>query len=264
MGKLSRQTLIWAIAPVFAAGAMALLAAGVGFAASPPSECIDCHGQQDFLVTQKKLYEYFQRWEGSIHAKADVGCHDCHGGNSRGRSKEAAHKGITRVDGEGAGTGFLEVPKMCGKCHEDKYEHYIRSHHYEQLRKQGDEQKGPNCITCHGSLDATALDVTTVRDTCKKCHNEESGNAPEVSARAERLLNDLNSIRGYYHFIDVRADPETRERMENTLDPLLESLGNEWHTFDLDSVQLETRGLLGITKEKVEEVRSKDRGEKKE
>ena len=31
--------------------------------------CVECHGKTSFLVTNKKLYNYFQRWRSSSHTR---------------------------------------------------------------------------------------------------------------------------------------------------------------------------------------------------
>jgi formate-dependent nitrite reductase cytochrome c552 subunit len=56
-------------------------AVNTGSVAGVTNSCIECHGQPDLRVTEKKLYKYFREWELSIHAQEGVTCVDCHGGN---------------------------------------------------------------------------------------------------------------------------------------------------------------------------------------
>ena len=43
-------------------------AEGEASAADAPNSCVECHGNPDFLVTAKKLFDYYQEWEISIHS----------------------------------------------------------------------------------------------------------------------------------------------------------------------------------------------------
>ena len=80
----SRQA---ATSPVIMMGLMALLVtlpilvtSGLSPARAETEEesCITCHRDPDFLVTNRKLYDYYQDWKLSIHAQEDITCSDCH------------------------------------------------------------------------------------------------------------------------------------------------------------------------------------------
>ena len=63
--------------------AMAVALPGAALAATSTDACVNCHQNPDFMVTNKKLYDYFQQWRASTHGQEDVSCSDCHGGNSK-------------------------------------------------------------------------------------------------------------------------------------------------------------------------------------
>jgi hypothetical protein len=225
--------------------------------AAKADTCIDCHSDPNFAVTKKKLYDYFREWQNSIHAQEDVSCADCHGGDPTAKKKEAAH--VVTFKGKKSGvadaTNFAHVPETCGSCHEEKYDAYVRSHHYKLMLDKKQVQKGPNCVTCHGSLNAVALNVTSVGETCALCHSKEKDNHPDVPAKAEALLKDFNSIHGYYRYIRIRGEPAEIDGIVRAVRPRIQKLSNDWHTFDLKIIDPQTKELLNDIRAKRNEVR---------
>ena len=55
--------------------------------------CVDCHRDPKFLVTNRKLYDYYQQWKASVHTQEGLSCADCHGGDPAKKDKDAAHGG---------------------------------------------------------------------------------------------------------------------------------------------------------------------------
>lgn len=244
-------------------GVIVLLAIAVGMTVLPAGDvqaaedgCVSCHGREEYLVTNKKLYEYFQRWRISSHAQEDVSCVDCHGGNNLSANKVIAHGGLMGI-GKSSATNFRNIPKTCGQCHDDKYKAYSGSHHFKQMSKNGG--KGPNCVTCHGSLNAVAPDVTSVAETCKLCHNKKYKNHPDIPLKAEKLLNDFNAIAGYARYIQKRAKPAMAAKLAKEIGPQIDSLSDVWHSFDLNKIEPQTKGLLQMIKQKRLEVRESNK-----
>jgi hypothetical protein len=116
------------------------------------------------------------------------------------------------------------------------------------------EEQGPTCVTCHGSINGTVLNVTTVEEACSRCHNEESDNHPDTPGEARTLLNRFLSIHRYYRYITVRGDPVETKRFFEKIDRELHTLSMTWHTFDLDEIEKQTEAVLASLKEKREEV----------
>ena len=226
--------------------------------------CVECHGEASFLVTNKKLYDYFQRWGSSVHKQEGVTCVDCHGGNSRSPDKEKAHGGDLDAAKAKSAVNFRNIPKTCGGCHEDIYEGFRESAHFEHVVSQDQEDQGPTCVTCHGSINVAVLNVNTVEDTCRKCHNEETENSPENAEEARALLNRFLSIHRYYRYITKRGDPAETKRFFEEFDAQIHDLSVTWHTFDLDAIDEKTEAVLEGLRAKREEVASaqkKDLGE---
>jgi hypothetical protein len=221
--------------------------------------CLECHSNPDFLVTNKKLYDYFQNWRSSSHAQVDVGCVDCHGGNPAIADKAGAHGPNIRQATRGSAVHFQNVPQTCGQCHESLYKAYSTSHHYDVLAKAKQVERGPNCVTCHGSVNATKLDVNTVRAVCQQCHNTKSKNHPEVPEAATHLLNDLYVIRAYAHYVRKRgADGLDAADIESQI----KNLGVSWHSFDLEKIRRDTSVSLEHARAKRQAVEQQRRDAK--
>ena len=238
------------------------LAGGEASAADAPNSCVECHSDPDFLVTAKKLYDYSQEWEKSVHSQEGVTCEDCHGGNSEARDKKKAHG--TEVSGgltAGSAVSFENIPSTCGECHDDIYEGFRESDHFDHLRKKKQEKQGPNCVTCHGSINATVLNMGNVKKTCQRCHNEETENHPDIPAKASDILNRFLSIHRYYRYIGIRGDPAETQAFFAVMDERIRDLSVLWHTFDVPKIDKETRFVLNLLKTKRAEVRKKQQTE---
>jgi hypothetical protein len=235
-------------------GAAALLAAllspSAAWAAEPAaararSSCVDCHSNPRLLVQNKKLYDYYQGWRLSIHEQEKVSCVDCHGGNPRAADKQVSHgdQGMSASIATSP-ISYQNVPETCAKCHKEVYNNYKQSKHFKQLTASKMEDQGPNCVTCHGSVNTAVLNVSTVRATCEKCHNDESGNKPEIPEQAEDVLSQFLSIQRYYRYLAQKGDPARVKALSKSLSPRIKQLNDSWHTFDLEKVSEQTQKLI--------------------
>lgn len=234
--------------------ALVLLAAAAAQGAEPAkteakNSCVDCHSDSRFLVQNKKLYDYFQGWKLSVHAANDVTCSDCHGGDPKAADKKSAHSGAAMGSAaRSSAINYQNIPATCARCHKEVYKRFKLSAHYEHLKDTGDGEQGPNCVTCHGSVNTTVLNVTTVRQTCAQCHNDKTGNSPEIPAKAEEVLNNFLSINRYYRFIALRSTPEEGKAFFQFVDPVIKQLNADWHTFDIDAIDQKTHDLVQFMK----------------
>ena len=227
-------------------------------AAGTKESCVVCHSDPDFLVRNKKLYDYFRDFSLSTHSQEGVTCSDCHGGNPKAGDKEGAHKGtIMNPSDPRSPINYRNVPQTCAKCHDDVFESFRGSPHFKHLKAMDKDVQGPNCVTCHGSVNLTVLNVNTVRAACERCHNKQRKILPEVPDKAEAVLHDLLSVSRYYQFIATREAPEDIRAFFKKVDPIVKDLTLQWHTFDLESVEAKTRELLVLLKKKRSELRDK-------
>jgi nitrate/TMAO reductase-like tetraheme cytochrome c subunit len=237
---------------------LALLAPpGRASAAEKVNSCEDCHNNADFLVTNKQLYDYYQEWSRSIHSQEEVSCDDCHGGNAEASDKDEAHGDGVKSSDPSSGIYYKNVPETCGTCHEEVLEGFVTSNHFKHLEKKKDDEQGPTCVTCHGSIDSEVLNVTTVAKACARCHNPETDNHPEHPERAEAILNRFLSIHRFYRYITIRAEPEEARAFFEFIDPRMKRLSVTWHTFDLEKIDEGTTEVLMLLKMKRDEIRSR-------
>jgi len=223
--------------------------------AAKRDSCVDCHSNRDFLVTDRKLYEYFQQWTLSVHRQEEVSCVDCHGGDPGIADKDGAHGGDLSGEAVSSAVNFKNIPRTCGECHEDVYRAYRQSDHSEYLVAEEDAQQGPNCVTCHGSMSTGVLNVNSIRESCARCHNEKTDNHPENPERATAILNRFLSIHRFYRYIAVRGSPDESRAFFEVADQKIEHLVVTWHTFDLEEIEAETRAVLDLLKAERDRIR---------
>jgi hypothetical protein len=254
-GARPRKAVASALPALFA---VLLCAAPWGNASAEEDEsnsCVECHSDSDLMVTNKKLYDYFLRWGDSIHMQEGVSCHDCHGGNPGISDKKGAHDGSLGGDEATSAVNFRNIPDTCGECHDDIFEGFRKSEHFEQVSsEENEEQQAPTCVTCHGAINVAAPDVTTVEEICQRCHNEDSDNQPENPRKARALLNRLLSIHRYYRYITVRGDPVETKSFFAGIDEQIRDLTVTWHSFDLETIEKKTEAVLKQLKAKRGEV----------
>ena len=233
---------------------LAALPAGAQAPAKAKDSCVDCHRNPDFLVQNKKLYDYFRDWQLSTHEQHDVSCSDCHGGNPEIAGKKGAHGGEVGEEGRNNAVNFRNIPDTCGQCHDEILDAYLGSNHFKHLVKAKQEKQGPNCVTCHGSMNTTVLDVTTVKAACARCHNEKTENKPEIPDEARVILNKFLSIDRFNRYLSVRLKPEEKTSILNDADARIHALAVIWHSFDLKKIERETQALVDLMKQKRDAV----------
>ncbi len=226
----SSPAALWAVLGVLVAAFMASPAYSV-------ESCVICHSSSEFMVKNKKLFEYFNSFQQSIHGVIGLECSDCHGGVVGTDDLAEAHVGVMDP------VRFDNIPAMCGECHEDQRDSFYESRHYKLLMDDG---SAPNCVTCHGAMDMDFYFTSLVRTTCTFCHNPSEGIAPEVPDRAEYILSKMNVIKGYRAFVKkFQKDEVALASIEESYARLTES----WHLFDLHRVEVETEFLLNVLRE---------------
>lgn len=216
--------------------------------------CAGCHRNPNFLVQNKKLYEYYQDWKLSVHSEAGVTCSDCHGGDPAALDKAAAHRGHISGSEQGSAVNFRNIPETCGQCHEEILAAYRKSLHFDHLAANDQEQQGPNCVTCHGSMAVSVLDGTNVEAACARCHNRKTLNHPNVPADAQEILNRLYSIHRLHRYVSVRLETDEMEFLER-IDERISQLAVQWHTFDLCSIDRRTRNIVDRLRDKRQQLR---------
>ena len=216
--------------------------------------CEDCHKDMKFLIQNRKLFDYYKFWKDSVHDLAGVKCINCHGGDPTKTDKEAAHKGHFSPLYGGDKESLKLIVHRCGKCHKEILKNFISSKHYKVLIEK---EKGPNCVTCHGSMNTGVYEAHNVAEGCKFCHNKETKNTPEVSQEAEKLLNYVNFIRSYRMWISTNYADE-KSNMVKEINEQYKDIIFSWHQFNFEQNNEKTMNLLN----KLKAIANKSRAEK--
>jgi hypothetical protein len=223
--------------------------------AQEAESCIRCHSDSDWLVTHPKLYEYYRDWERSIHGQEEVTCSDCHGGDPQASDAARAHADFEGKNVAKSAVSFSKVHETCGDCHDEILSAYQESKHFAKLKKKKGERHGPNCVTCHSSMNTLTLDVTTVEETCVRCHNDETKIDPKIPKQARATLNKFLSIDRFHRYIAARMDPVEAAAFFSGIDARVDALSIRWHTFDLEEIDKETQAVLDLMRQKRDEIR---------
>ena len=205
--------------------------------------CVACHSQ---LPGSNFVGAKSHGWKGSIHQKHGVTCDKCHGGDSRAPSQREAHAGVFGSGNTRSTVFFKNIPSTCGKCHGAEFYKFTQSLHYKRLVSEG---KGPECVTCHGSMITGILTPDTITAVCARCHNTRMSILPYVPEKAKAVLLLLRQSGAL-----LEADAKLYHPAEGTakarhmLDArsALHSARLDWHKFDLDAVIADLQDLYNF------------------
>lgn len=214
-------------------------------AAAPAESCIECHKSEKFRVQNKKIYDYYQEWKGSAHDLAGLSCTACHKGDPTKAGKDAAHVGIVPQSDPASPFHYKNIPTTCGGCHQPVLERFAKSRHFAQLESTG---LGPNCITCHGALNARVYATTIVERACSSCHNAKSQNHPEVIAQAQEILARLNHANGYRKGLKFYYKSVKKPGAMAKVDKAYTETIDFWHEFDFKRLGPRSQDLLAELK----------------
>lgn len=207
--------------------AAALIPARLSGAAST---CVSCH---ESAGTVAYLEHDFSDWKASPHAKAGIACEACHGGDATKADKAASHRGMLPSSRSESRVYFTRVPATCGSCHGAERAAFAKSRHAAELKRTG---KGPNCVTCHGSMANHVLAPRELERTCTLCHRKPTRAyatllSLNTSARAiKRLEAELQ--RAAKAGLETKPQEGARARAKAGYRGALV----DWHTFRMDSV----------------------------
>jgi hypothetical protein len=161
----------------------------LGAPAVSPNRCVECHAR---LNAPRELAGRYLDWHFSKHARANVTCEKCHGGDPDAKDATAAHKGILASSQPESRLNRKNLPETCGACHREIANSFFESTHYKRLKESG---MGPSCTTCHMHMASTiATSPMEASNYCTYCHNSLNGlldRRPDIPQKAEQLMRSL-------------------------------------------------------------------------
>jgi hypothetical protein len=150
------------------------------------TNCVRCH-----LTAGRELTTPVRDFARSVHDRAHLSCHDCHGGDIEhdATAHEAEHDFI--------GTKLSAHMAACATCHPSEAGTVRKSKHYWDLKKRINRDY-PACVDCHGNHDIGRpppdFALTTV---CTDCHKQFARDFPQaaaVVAQNDRLWKVLRQV----------------------------------------------------------------------
>lgn len=227
--------------------------------AAAGNTCVACHRQ----IPEGTLAGHsFRDWEISVHAAREVTCEACHGGDPAQGEKDAAHVGVLNSREPESTVYFTNIPSTCGRCHGEEFNRFQASVHYEQLEKEG---RGPNCVTCHGSMAISILTPAELEQTCSACHNERLGIRPVEPIKARYVLIISFQVQAYLEAVKSLMQikgAEGRDVAEALLaqaEQELEKMRQEWHTFSVDRIEEHLAQAFQLAQQAAEGLRGAEK-----
>jgi hypothetical protein len=197
------------------------------------NSCVACHSK---LPASSFFGVKFHSWVGSIHQQHGVTCNKCHGGNPAATTEKQAHVGVFGSSNPKSSVYFKNVPATCGKCHGAQFYKFTQSLHYKMLETTG---RGPDCVTCHGSMVTKVLSPDDLVAVCQRCHNRRMGIFPYVPQKAKAVLLLLRESKELFAADkQLYHSPKCAPTLGHA-EVLLQAAKLNWHTFDLDTITRE-------------------------
>jgi nitrate/TMAO reductase-like tetraheme cytochrome c subunit len=217
-------------------------------ASAQQSRCADCH----FATPNAPNPRHLADWDRSPHARNDVGCEKCHGGNPDTFERFLAHAPIIRRGNPECRTDVQNLPDTCGRCHLGERLAFQKSHHAAMLK--GGDLRAPSCATCHGEVAAYLPSPKQLESECRECHGPKAAQPrPEYVSNARRMLEDIADVRA-----SLDAAKTLIKRIKNKTDrarfdeqyrnaevPIIETV-REAHAFVFDRA----RERLGVARQR--------------
>ncbi len=203
------------------------------------NECVACH--KALPADAARGYQHFV---GSVHDRAQVGCNSCHGGDATATKAAAAHNGVLPAADPNSRVHFQRVPVTCGACHKAQYTGFVRSRHAKRLAGSG---KGPNCVTCHGSMATHVLATDQFEQACMACHNGRMGANPDKPWEAVAALTMMRQAATLTdwadEFVGIARKAGQKQKAAEDVQAARQSIAaarTAWHTFDMKLVRQHT------------------------
>ena len=232
------------------AGADRVLAAFEG------NHCVSCHETERLPIS---LGHSFEEWHASAHARAGVGCEQCHGGDPSVSDAAAAHRGVLPAMEADSMVHTRRIAATCGACHPKELAAYRGTIHARQVQERG---TGATCFTCHGSMATSLPSPSELSARCGVCHKKpiQTQAALAVLAMAKIHLHRTHRTLEAAKASDPQWQADAMKRF-HALEGSYREIQLAWHTFAVDSVLQKSRDVLKLTKllDEEAEIKTKPR-----
>lgn len=206
---------------------------------SAENNCAKCHEQTAAPESAGPAHS-FAEWQKSIHAKRGISCDACHGGDALAKDKAAAHQGIAQSSDPSSRIYFDKIPETCGACHAKELKGFKVSVHYKELESSG---RGPNCVTCHGSMATRLMTPREMESICTLCHRRPTQayaalltlqSSQKLLGQVEERVKAMQSQK-----IDVAGQTADLDRARQSYRDALVT----WHSFDMTKVSEQAQSI---------------------
>jgi cytochrome c7-like protein/cytochrome c554/c'-like protein len=223
--------------PVFAIAILAALAMSGRALAQPMTRCATCHFAN---MSSVPAPEHLGEWQRSAHARHQVGCDKCHGGDAWSFVPDEAHRGVLHPTNPASPVHVTNLVTTCGRCHRANAASFNGSLHHSLVTAA--ERRAPNCTTCHGAMRAEVPSPAALEQRCAECHPAGSPRA-DYAGLMRAAVESLNALRARVDALDdtVARVTEHARRVE-----LLVALHNartvikdavaKMHSFDVQTL----------------------------
>ena len=154
------------------------------------SRCAECHFAN---LASVPAPEHLEEWKRSAHARHDVGCEWCHGGDPTSFVPAEAHRDLLPSSNPLSRVNRANLPRTCRMCHASESTAFARSLHNVLL--QGSDSRAPTCSTCHGAMTARVPSPSALERGCAECNPAGSarGAYPMLASQAVEAIDRIRA-----------------------------------------------------------------------
>lgn len=220
-------------------------------AVATENRCITCH--ETLLPSTQRAHD-FAEWHNSIHARKEVTCEKCHGGNATTSDMTQAHTGVIRSTLSTSPLYFNRIADTCGKCHPEEAAEYKKSFHAKELSRAG---RGPNCTTCHSSMATRILNPQELEQTCSLCHS-----LRPVASEALVTLNQAGSALARWKEATAKAKAQGQWTSGQTAalsaaEKMYQTAQRKWHSLDMQAVIDQSHQIIAAARQAMQSLKLK-------
>jgi hypothetical protein len=208
-------------------------------AVAQQSRCADCH----FSRPEAPDPDHLADWDRSAHARNNIGCERCHGGDATTFESMVAHRGVLNSTNPASPVNRRNLSATCGACHTGPLIAFRKSQHFALLEK--DDNRVPVCSTCHGAVGSRRPSARALETQCAQCHGPNRiAPRPERAEAARTLYDALHESRDQMKMVKTLVgrvtDKPRRTQLEGAYQqadvPLIEAV-QAGHEFLYDALK---------------------------